>query len=137
MLNRCAVVVRKRQPFLDWLLQLPDPVDTNTTLEQLNNDPHVYLLPELVYMSEQEALIAEFCETLFERELEGWWREPEDWPRVRNPKTFKIWFDVEFHSCIDDLEDFPLVDDRDEHASGFSPLGCLLFPLTWLFQIGR
>ena len=137
MLNRCAVVVRKKQPYLDWLLQLPDPVDTNTTLEQLNNDSHVYLLPELVYMSEQETLIAEFWETLFELELEGWWREPADWPRVRDQNTFKKWFDVEFHSGIEDLEVFPLIDSRDADASGCSPLGCLLYPLARMFQFRR
>lgn len=137
MLNRCAVVVRKKQPYLDWLLQLPDPVDTNTTLEQINKDSHVYLLPEFVDMSEQETLIAEFWETLFELELEGWWREPNDWPHLRNQRTFKKWFDVEFHSCIEDLEDFSLVDSRDAHGAGCSPLGCLLYPLARLLQFGR
>ena len=130
MLNRCAVVVRKRQPYLDWLLRLPDPVDTNTTLEQINDDSHVYLLPELVYMSEKETLTAEFWETLFELELEAWWREPADWPRVRDQKAFKKWFDVEFHSCIEDLEDFPLIDSRDTPPSGcIGLLGRLLNPL--------
>ena len=39
MFNRCAVVIRKKKPYLDWLLQLPDPVESDTTLEQLNEDP--------------------------------------------------------------------------------------------------
>ena len=110
MFNRCAVVVRKKQPYLDWLLRLPDPVDTDTTLEQVNDDSHVYLLPEYAYVSEQQDLIAQFFDVLFELELGGWWQKPDDWPSVRDLNTFNEWFDIEFHSCIEDLGDFPLID---------------------------
>jgi hypothetical protein len=111
MLNRCAVVVRKKQPFLDWLFQLPDPVDADTQLEQVNNGPHVYLLPDYAYLSEEDELIAEFYDLIFESELAGWWTHALDWPKYRTLNMFKEWFDVAFHSCIEDLVDAPLIDD--------------------------
>ena len=74
--------------------------------------PHIYLLPDYVYISEQQDLLKEFHSFLFESELEGWWREPSDWPAIQDFKTFNKWFDVDFHSCISDFGDSPLIDDE-------------------------
>ena len=131
MFNRCAVVIRKKKPYLDWLLRLPDPVEPDTTLEQINDDSHVYLLPEYVYVSEQNDLIEEFLEVLFESELEGWWRQTDDWPSDRNLKMFNKWFDIEFHSCIEDLGDTPLIDDE---GTSMSTLRSAIQRLTGWFK---
>ena len=109
MLNRCAVTVRTKQPFLDWLKSLPDPADE--TLDRVNHDRTVYLLPEYVYNSEQNSLIEQFHDLIFEERLYSWWRDEKDWPHPRDLATFKKWFDVEFHSMIIDLVDHPLVDE--------------------------
>ena len=110
MINRCAVTVRAKQPFMDWLTALPDPV--KPTLELVNQDPSVYLLPEVDDLSEQEDLLAEFYDLIFEEELVGWWRVEDDWPQVRTLGLFMEWFDIEFHSMILDLvEEEPLVDE--------------------------
>ncbi len=108
MINRSAVTVRARQPFLDWLKSLPDPADV--TLAEVNREPHVYLLPEYGVDDEQEELLAAFHGLIFEERLEGWWTVREDWPPERDRETFKSWFDVEFHSVIHDLVDAPLED---------------------------
>ena len=111
MINRSAITVRAKQPFLDWLQALPDPVGPETTLARVNSEPHVYLLPEYGMLDEQEDLIEEFFDLIFECQLAGWWTDDTDWPRARTASMFKQWFDVEFHSMIRDLTALPLLDE--------------------------
>ena len=112
MIDRSAIVVRAKQPFLDWLLQLPDPVSPDMALERVNHEPHIYLLPEYGFESEQDDLIAHFYGMIFEAELEGWWTDETDWPSDRTVDMFKQWFDLTFHSMIEDLVDAPLLDEN-------------------------
>lgn len=113
MINRSAITVRARQPFLDWLLKLPDPTGTKTTLEEINEDRTVYLLPEYDHDDEREDLLTHFFDMLFESQLEAWWTDDAQWPLVRDLKTFNEWFEVEHHSIIEDLAAEPLTDDDD------------------------
>jgi len=41
-------------------------------------------------------------EKLFLTELSGWHTDPDHFPRKRDLKTFKEWFDVEIHSMVVD-----------------------------------
>jgi len=45
MLNRSAIVVKPRQPFLDWL-HSADPTSHRLTLRDLTREPTIYLIPE-------------------------------------------------------------------------------------------
>ena len=112
MLNRSAITVRAKQPFLDWLRQLPDPLESNTTLENINDDSTVYLLPELVMVSDKPVLLMQSYDLIFEMELESWWEDENDWPPDRTLEMFNKWFDLEFHSVIEDLVDGPLIDEE-------------------------
>ena len=112
MVNRCAITVQAKQAFLDWLRSLPDPVSVEMTLELINNEPHVYLLPEYEDANEQDKLLRQFFDIVFEMELDGWWTVEGDWPQNRNLKMFSKWFDIEFHSVVEDLVDAPLIDDE-------------------------
>jgi len=110
MINRCAVTIRAKQSFLDWLLSLPDMLDM--TLEQVNEDNSVYLLPDIDNLSEQKSLLLVFHDLIFEEELSGWWTDEKGWPQVRNLEVFQTWFEVEFHSAIQDLVDDELLVDE-------------------------
>jgi len=48
---------------------------------------------------------------LFESELEGWYTDPDLWPKPLTLKLFHKWFDTEFHTVIIDTVDKPLFDD--------------------------
>lgn len=111
MLNRSAITVRAQQPFLDRLKQLPDPVEPDTTLENINADSSVYLLPELVMEYDKEELLEQSFDIIFEMELEGWWEDESGWPQERDLEMFNKWFNIEFHSVIEDLVDENLVHD--------------------------
>jgi hypothetical protein len=42
--NRSVIVVRAKEPFLQWLNSLPDP--GKFTLDEVNQDSTTFLLPE-------------------------------------------------------------------------------------------
>ena len=110
MLNRSALIVKPKQPFLKWLRSLPDPA--NVTLKELNWDNTLYLLPEYTFESEEEEILAHYFDLIFEEELSGWWTNEADWPADRGLDIFKKWFDFEFQSMIVDIVDAPLTDEE-------------------------
>ena len=115
MLNRSVLIVKAKQPFLNWLRSLSDPADI--TLEQLNQDNTAYLLPDYTYDTEQEEILADYFDLIFEEQLAGWWKVESDWPADRDLGTFKKWFDVEFHSAILDLVDESLKDEESKRRT--------------------
>jgi hypothetical protein len=106
MLNRGVVIVRPRQPYLDWAATLDD----SGLVPQRDGEQTVYLLPS--YEGDEEAweILAEVWPTIFEGELWGWHTEEADWPQSRTFAMFKAWFDVELHSVVEDLCADPLID---------------------------
>ena len=105
-INRSLLVVRAKEPFLDWVNSLPDPADV--TLEDLNNDRSAFLLPEYEEDRRKDYLLRKYFKEIFEEELNSWWMDQDDWPSQRDLKTFKKWFEVEFHSIVFDLVDKPI-----------------------------
>jgi hypothetical protein len=111
MLNRCAITVRARQPFLDWLRALPELA--NTTLETWNEDGVAYLLPVVEKESDDLASLLPLCfDLIFERELAAWEENSSNWPATRDLSTFLSWFEPQLRSVVIDLVDAPLVDDE-------------------------
>jgi hypothetical protein len=108
MLNRGLVIVRAKEPFREWLLSLPDSCDE--TIEEINEDSSVYLLPEFEDDKQRNTMLKKFFAMIFEDQLAAWSTQEDDWPPKRNLQMFKKWFDVEFHSTVDDLVDGVLLD---------------------------
>ena len=106
MLNRCVLTVKAKQPFVRWLRSLPDPCDI--LLAEVNSGTTAYLLPEYEDDNEQDVILAQYCNMIFEEQLAGWWKAETDWPKQRDIETLKKWFDVESHSLVFDLVDGPL-----------------------------
>lgn len=110
MLNRSVVILTPRQPYLDWAAGLddsglaPDPEDEKT----------IYLIPEYGDDIEAMEILSRCYDIIFEMELEGWHLDESAWPVDRTFKKFRDWFAIEFHSVVEDLCDFPMVDDDDE-----------------------
>ena len=105
--NRSVLVVLPKQPFLDWLHNA-DPTSGELTLEILRDDPSVDLLPAHDLEPDLEKCLKRFCKTIFEEQLDGWYRVKELWPRDRSIKAFKEWFEYRFHSMPIDLSREPL-----------------------------
>jgi hypothetical protein len=92
------------QPFLDWLHQV-DPTSAHLTLEDLQREPTIYLVPECDTEDQAVEYLGESAGTIFEEHLDGWYRVPTVWPTKRDLATFQRWFEFSFHSMIVDLCD--------------------------------
>ena len=106
-INRSLVILKPKQPFLDWTRTLDDE-DEEFTLEQLAEDSTAYLIPELWQDSDQQSLLESYYEVLFEELLAEWWTDEVEWPKKRDLKMFLDWFEVEFHSLVFDLCEEPI-----------------------------
>lgn len=69
MLNRSVVIVRVKEPFLQWVKSLPGPADVS--IDIINHDNTAYLLPELDYGFEEEELLQRHYDLIFEEQLNG------------------------------------------------------------------
>ena len=58
MVNRSILIVRARQPFLEWLRSLPDP--TNITLDEVSADNTAYLVQDCESDDEREKVLT-YC----------------------------------------------------------------------------
>lgn len=109
MLNRAVLIVRPRQPYLDWAAglddsgELPDPEGEQT----------VYMIPS--YEDDEEAweILEEVYEEVFENELYGWHTDPAAWPQERDFEMFQEWFEIEMHSVVEDLCDYEIVEEEE------------------------
>jgi hypothetical protein len=110
MLNRGVVIVRPKQPYLDWAAGLDDA----GIVPDPNGEQTVYLIP--TYEDDEGAweILATLHPAIFENELYGWHTDEAAWPRGRDLAMFKEWFAVELHSVVEDLCDFEIVDEDEE-----------------------
>ena len=112
MLNRSAVVVKPKQPFLDWLHNA-DPTSGGITLDEVGLEPTIYRIPECDSGDDVGEVLQELCEEIFVERLDGWFKDERTWPTDRTYKVFCAWLDVEYHSMLIDLCDEPLIDVSD------------------------
>jgi hypothetical protein len=104
IVNRCAITVAPRQPFIDWAEQLqPDQPLPPGAFE-----PGLYLLP--TYDDRQEAieLLAQGYEEIFCSELETWSSDLATWPSQRSLALFQEWFAFQFFDLVSDQALEPL-----------------------------
>jgi hypothetical protein len=110
MLNRAALIVRPKQPFLDWAAGLDD----SGLVPDVDGEKTVYLIPEFESDEEGLRVLKRVYAEIFERELDGWHTDPSAWPQKRDFKTFQQWFSIELHSVVGDVVDDALIDDELE-----------------------
>ncbi|MHC4385371.1 MAG: hypothetical protein ACYTEU_03490 [Planctomycetota bacterium] len=100
--NRAAVVIKPKQPFIDWLNSIPDE-NINFTLDQILEDNLIFLIPEHDDPEDSKNYIRERFDQIFDWELFGWITTEELWPKKRTWKMFQEWFDIEINSEVFDL----------------------------------
>lgn len=115
LINRGIVIIKPKQPFVDWLNQLPDADAENPySLETLREDRTVLLIPDMPSLEDMEAFINPLKPDLFEGELLNFTDEPKDWPEDLTAKRFDQWFELETHSMVYDAAAIPLTAEEDE-----------------------
>ena len=112
MVNRGAVILRYKEPFVQWINEA-DPIkdSSEVTIASANEERTVYLITD-GDAENVDKWIRENHVSLFESELEGWYTDETLWPKKRDYKTFKEWFEVECHSVIMDKVGGEIYDDE-------------------------
>jgi hypothetical protein len=106
MLNRSAVVVRPKQPYIDWSKQVFPESDLAFDPSKPDALP-VFLLPDVAYSDDVTTLVEKNFRYFFEHWLGAWCTDESRWPKRRTRKMFKEWFDFSIHTWVDDVVDFP------------------------------
>jgi hypothetical protein len=106
-INRSALVVKPAQPFLEWLHQV-DPASADLTLDDLRDEPTIYLISECESEKETIEYLRELCNAIFEEQLNDWYRVPSAWPQTRDWPAFRRWFDWSLHSMVIDVSEDPI-----------------------------
>jgi len=86
---------------------------SSVTLEEVNSDLTVYLISDEVaeFPEEVRRWVKANWRGLFESELEGWYTDPTQWPKL-TLKRFDEWFEVECHGVMIDTLGTPIEDDE-------------------------
>ena len=108
MINRGAVLIRPGQPYISWAAGLDDSGIVPTT----DGEHTIYLIPEYDNDFHAMEILSQGYDIIFEMELEGWHLDETKWPKNRTFAMFQEWFVIEFHSVIEDLCDYPVLNDE-------------------------
>jgi len=106
--NRSVVIVRPKQPFLDWLRGLPGHFDERFTLEQLQQNGNALLVPAEEDTDAISTFVLEQAEKLFQAELADWCEDPTLWPQPLTAENFLQWFELSIYPIVTDIVDDPL-----------------------------
>lgn len=114
MVNRAAIMLRYKQPFIDWI-NTSDPYndDPGITLEDTNEERTVYLISESD-ADDYQKWIGKNYKELFESEIESWYADEDLWPKKITKKLFAEWVKVECHTVLIDTVGGEIYDDEVE-----------------------
>ena len=107
-INRSALLVRPKEPYLKWAEDLDDD---SGDAHSLRGETSVYLVAEDPEGRQESAALELYFREIFESELAVWYFDESAWPQNRDLKTFLAWFDVEAQSIVWDLDEARLVRD--------------------------
>lgn len=113
MINRAAVIVRLKEPFIKWINEA-DPLDSRTkiTIEEANEDRTVYLIDDTEADHVDEWIELNFRQ-VFECELEDWYEDQSLWPENIDKALFDVWCELECHTVIVDTVGGPILEDGE------------------------
>ena len=100
-INRAVLIVKPKNPYLNWVNGL-NQSETPVTYDELITEQSVFLIPA-VDEGELELNMRRHFKTIFENELEGWSMDHEAWPKKLTFKLFNEWFQLEWGSEVFDL----------------------------------
>ena len=102
-LNRNAVIVHYKQPFVDLFNETHDPSTTRYRLEST-----VYLIDTMFSPQQRLDWLKKNYDKIFTNELREQGISLVDWPKKRTFKVFSQYFDAEFKVTAFDLEKQPI-----------------------------
>jgi hypothetical protein len=113
-LQRAALIITRKQPYIDWANQAEEGSDDQVTFPEEDRRT-IYLVPASEYDLTVEEVLDEFWEDIFEEELSAWMVDEGAWPAERTRPLFESWFDAELSDAVMDLTpDEPLTEAEVE-----------------------
>ena len=104
-INRSIIIIKPKQPFVDWVNSTDPDAHFKVTLEMVRSDPTCILIPEFVGTEAGQKYIKKIYNEIWQLKLFGYWTDEKDYPKHRPFEKFKEWFDVEFCSEVLDFID--------------------------------
>lgn len=98
-IDRVAVLVKYKAPFLDWIAKTGDGETFNA--EDIGGQ--IYLLPYHDDVVAEDVLHTHW-QTLFENELDSWCTDDSTWPKPLSAKLFKSWLHTEVVDMVFDVD---------------------------------
>lgn len=106
LLNRSALSVKPTQAFVDWINSLePTMGDDDLTLDDVDRENTVYLIPEMDTPEALEGFVRERYMEVLENELRAWEEDERQWPEVMDWALFQRFLTVEHSYLAIDLDD--------------------------------
>ncbi|SFU60082.1 hypothetical protein [Halomonas korlensis] len=106
LLNRSALSVRPTRHFVDWINQLePTMGDDDLTLDDVERESTVYLIPEMDTPEALEAFVHERYAAILETELRAWEEDERQWPERLDWSLFQRFLQIEHSYLAIDLDD--------------------------------
>ena len=111
LLNRCAVIIKPRTPYLEWAKQDDAEGLAEGVFESMRSAPQIYLVPSWDDDAGREAVLEDGWSILFELMLECWVTDETYWPEPRTREMFDEWFEHTVSESVEDLvPDEPIKD---------------------------
>ncbi|GLR63686.1 hypothetical protein [Marinospirillum insulare] len=105
MLNRSAISIQLKQPFVDWINSLDGEDDEQVTLAEVNLEATTYLMPELEDEEALEDFVDERHFELLENELLSWEDDASLWPADMDRALFDEFLEVKLSFMVFDLDE--------------------------------
>ena len=100
-INRSAVILKPKQPFIDWI----NKFETENIITELK-EATIYLVDDEI--DDLEKWLKKNYSDFFELELVEWNTNKKEWPQKRSYNMFKEWFNADISTFIYDLERYPI-----------------------------
>ncbi len=105
-LNKSAVIIKPKEPFMDW------PTQSNSMAgkggeqpsENIQNESFVILIPRYFSDTSARAYINAMWEEVFEEKLRSRCADESLWPKDRTQKMFWQWFTLKCYPSVFDSE---------------------------------
>jgi hypothetical protein len=107
LINRTALIVMPKRPYLDWANTLDDK-EPKLDIDAPYYEYPIYLIDNVGDGQAAYKAIRRHYSHIFEHELMAWHRDEKDWPRQRDFRTFNKWFEVKVSSMVIDLSRRPI-----------------------------
>lgn len=117
LLNRVAIIIYPKQPFVDWANSL-NPGDEPMTLEFVQETPAVFLIGDNTEPEAGPDLMKICMNGIMVGWLGSFTDDEASWPKKRDWEFFNAWFDWVITPEVSDLEDDPIEvyppEDKDD-----------------------